>query len=86
MIRIALLLLAFSTGMMAADLPKAPLAARKPHAHREHGVERSDPYYWLRQKENREVLDYLKAENAYTKAAMADTMVLQETLFKGLKN
>ena len=85
MIRIALLLLAFSTGMMAADLPKAPLVARKPHTHREHGVERSDPYYWLRQRENREVLDYLKAENAYTKTVMADTKALQETLFREIK-
>ena len=38
----SLLLLVFSTGMMAADLPKAPLAARKPHVHREHGVERHE--------------------------------------------
>ncbi len=85
MIRVALLLLAFLPGIMAADLPKAPLAARKSHAHREHGVERSDPYYWLRQRENSEVLDYLKAENAHTKAAMADTKALQETLFKEIK-
>ncbi|MFP6873706.1 MAG: S9 family peptidase [Verrucomicrobiales bacterium] len=70
---------------MAADLSKAPLAARKSHAHREHGVERSDPYYWLRERENSEVLDYLKAENAHTKAAMADTKALQETLFKEIK-
>ena len=85
MIRVALLLLAFLPCIMAADLPKAPLAAREPHTHREHGVVRSDPYYWLRQRENREVLDYLKAENAYTKAALADTKVLQETLFKEIK-
>ena len=85
MIRVALLLLVFSTGMMAADLPKAPLAARKSHVHREHGVERSDPYYWLRERDNAQVLDYLKAENAYTKAAMEGTGELQETLFREIK-
>ena len=83
--RAAFLLLAFLPGGMAADLPKAPLAARKAHTHREHGVERSDPYYWLRERENAQVLDYLKAENAYTRAAMADTKALQETLFKEIK-
>ena len=85
MIRIALLLLFFSTGIMAADLSKAPLAARKSHVHREHGVERSDPYYWLRERDNREVLDYLKAENAYTEAAMEGTKELQEALFREIK-
>ena len=85
MIRVSLLLLVVSTGMMAADLPKAPLAARKSHVHREHGVERSDPYYWLRERDNREVLDYLKAENAYTELAMEDTKELQEDLFREIK-
>ena len=85
MIRVALLLLVVSTGIMAADLPKAPLAARKSHVHREHGVERSDPYYWLRERDNREVLDYLKAENAYTEVAMEDTKELQEDLFREIK-
>lgn len=85
MIRVALHLLVVSTGMMAADLPKAPLAARKSHVHREHGVERSDPYYWLRERDNREVLDYLKAENAYTELAMEDTKELQEDLFREIK-
>ena len=85
MIRVSLLLLVVSTGIMAADLPKGPLVARKSHVHREHGVERSDPYYWLRERDNREVLDYLKAENAYTEVAMEDTKELQEDLFREIK-
>ena len=85
MIRVSLLLLVVSTGIMTADLPKGPLAARKSHVHREHGVERSDPYYWLRERDNREVLDYLKAENAYTEVAMEDTKELQEDLFREIK-
>ena len=32
-----------------------------------HGDTRNDPYYWLNQREDQEVIDYLNAENAYTK-------------------
>ena len=32
-----------------------------------------DDYFWLREKENPEVIDYLEAENAYTDAVMAPT-------------
>lgn len=31
-----------------------------------HGYKRVDPYYWLRERENPEVISYLQAENAYT--------------------
>ena len=42
-----------------------PLAAEQPHTHTEHDVERPDPYYWLRDRENPEVIAYLEAENTY---------------------
>jgi oligopeptidase B len=41
-----------------------------------------DPYYWLREKENPDVLTYLKSENAYTKLMLSVTEFLQETLYK----
>ena len=47
-----------------------------------HGHTRVDNYYWLNQRENPEVLDYLKAENAYQEAMMKHTEPLQEQLFK----
>ena len=48
----------------------------------EHGHARTDEYYWLRDRENPEVIEYLEAENAYTAAALAHTRALQEKLFE----
>jgi len=47
-----------------------------------HGDRRVDPYYWMREKANPEVIAYLKAENAYTDAVMAPTEALRERLYK----
>jgi oligopeptidase B len=74
-----------TVGAMEDDLPKPPCAERKMHVHREHGVERDDPYCWLREREDPAVAAYLKAENSYTKAAMADSEDLQKTLFAEIK-
>ena len=46
-------------------MPSPPLAEQQPHIHTEHGVERPDPYYWLRDRKNPKVIAYLEAENAY---------------------
>ena len=43
-----------------------------------------DQYYWLRDREDPAVLQYLQAENAWTDAAMASTGELQETLYQEL--
>ena len=40
-----------------------------------------DPYYWLREKDNPEVIRYLEAENTYADAVMAPTLPLQERLY-----
>ncbi len=45
------------------------------------GHERVDNYFWLKERENSEVIDYLKAENAYTDTMMSDTKEFQERLF-----
>lgn len=46
---------------------------------------RSDDYYWLNDRNNTEVIDYLKAENAYYKKGTAHTKQLQEDLFAEMK-
>jgi oligopeptidase B len=63
------------------DLPRHPLAPRRPHILRAHGDERVDDWYWLRERDDPDVLAYLEAENAYTRAAMAHTETLQESLY-----
>ena len=50
-----------------------------------HGDERVDPYYWLNERENPEVLDYLNQENAYCDEIMKDTEELQQQLFDEMK-
>jgi oligopeptidase B len=46
------------------------------------GQTRIDEYYWLREREDPEVLAYLEAENEYLADGMAHTEELQETLFQ----
>jgi len=62
-----------------------PLAAVREHRFDEHGTVRIDQYYWLRDRDNPEVIKYLQDENAYTKAVMAHTEALQDRLFEELK-
>ncbi|HRK60361.1 MAG TPA: hypothetical protein PLI74_12015, partial [Candidatus Kapabacteria bacterium] len=55
-----------------------PTAAKKSHLTTIHGITITDDYFWLRERENPEVLDHLHAENAYTQQVMAHTQELQE--------
>ena len=50
-----------------------------------HGDTLVDPYRWLNQRENPEVLDYLRAENRYAETMLAPTKALQEQLFDEMK-
>src|SRR5439155_5194001 len=63
-------------------IPQPPAARREPVEHILHGDRRVDHYAWLRHKENPEVIDYLKAENAYTDAVLKPTEPLQEKLYQ----
>jgi oligopeptidase B len=58
-----------------------PVAPEHPTVLEAHGDKRVDPYYWLREKQNPEVIAYLEAENAYTDAVLAPTANLQEKLY-----
>ena len=53
-----------------------------------HRHTRIDPYFWLRDdvREDKQVIEYLEAENAYTEAALAPVADLAETLFEELKS
>jgi oligopeptidase B len=83
--RIALVTLALSIagpGAGVAQAPDPPRAAVKPERLERHGHVRVDDYYWLRERENPEVIRYLEAENAWTEAMTAHTKDLQERLFQ----
>ena len=61
---------------------RAPDAPRKPKVVGLHGDKFEDPYFWLREKENPEVLAHLKAENAYTAAVMAPFDAFEDSLYR----
>nr|BFD68302.1 oligopeptidase B [Bdellovibrio sp. HAGR004] len=50
-----------------------------------HGDVRMDDYFWLRERENPKVVDYLKKENAYTESMMKPAKELEEKIFQELK-
>jgi oligopeptidase B len=59
-----------------------PFATPRPTVLEAHGERRVDPYYWLRDRDDPEVMAYLEAENAYTDTVMAPTAALQERLYR----
>jgi oligopeptidase B len=60
---------------------KPPIANTVDHESEIHGDLRSDPYAWLKNKADADVIAYLEAENAYTEHEMASTEALQESLY-----
>ena len=62
-----------------------PVAKIIPHTLEIHGHPRVDNYYWLNDRENPEVIDYLNKENEYYNAVTADTKDFQKELFEEMK-
>ncbi|MEM7457374.1 MAG: S9 family peptidase [Planctomycetota bacterium] len=62
----------------AAQQP--PECEKRPERLEAHGQVRIDDYYWLRERENPDVIAYLNAENDYMTAVMSETEALQEKL------
>ncbi|MGY0392556.1 S9 family peptidase [Bizionia sp. KMM 8389] len=62
-----------------------PVAKKNPKSLIIHDDERIDDYFWLNDRENSEVIDYLNAENSYTSDVMKPTEAFQESLFNEMK-
>ena len=62
-----------------------PIARTIPVTLERHGRARVDPYYWLSERDNPDVLAYLEAENDYARAVMAHRATFEETLFEEIK-
>lgn len=62
-----------------------PIAKRSNVILKKHDDKRTDPYYWLNERENDEVLSYLNAENEYLNEALKHTKYFQEQLFQEIK-
>ncbi|MBF2708504.1 S9 family peptidase [Flavobacterium soyangense] len=63
-----------------------PVAKIIPKTLDKFGHARTDNYFWLNDRENPEVIDYLKKENAYYKKMTAHTKVFQKELFEEMKS
>jgi oligopeptidase B len=58
-----------------------PIAKKIAKQFENHGIIRQDNYYWLNDRENPEVIQYLEDENAYTKSILAPLESLQQELY-----
>lgn len=65
--------------------PQPPIAPRRPHPITQHGRTRNDDYFWMRQRDNPDVIAHLQAENTYADAMLAHTNALQQQLFEEMK-
>jgi len=59
-----------------------PVAKIVPHVDTMFGEEVVDNYFWLRERDNPEVIDYLKAENAFTDSVTQHTKDFQDKLYQ----
>ena len=63
-----------------------PIAKIIPKTLEKHGDKRIDNYYWLNDRENPEVIDYLNKENDYYNKMTASTKNFQKDLFAEMKS
>lgn len=64
---------------------QAPVAKKIAKTLSIHGHDRIDNYYWMRERENPELIAHLEAENAYKSAAMKDQEKLKNDIFEEIK-
>ena len=79
---VVVLVMLAASGCARRNEPVPPRARVEPKADTLFGDIRVDDYFWLRNRSDPAVLDYLQAENAYTEAFMRPTEKLQQRLFE----
>ena len=52
---------------------KAPIVSPKSYTYKSKFEELNDPYFWLREKENKDVIKYIEEENSYCDELLSDT-------------
>jgi oligopeptidase B len=79
-----------SEGTTVPQPTSPPTAEKRDHSYSHHGITISDPYHWLRDQsyptiDDEDVLDHLKAENAWFEARMKPQQPLVDELFAEMK-
>ncbi|MDO4898952.1 MAG: oligopeptidase B, partial [Rothia sp. (in: high G+C Gram-positive bacteria)] len=62
-----------------------PLAKRVAYERTHHGDTFTDYYEWMRDKESPEVLEHLRAENAFTEEVTKNQQPLRDAIFEEIK-
>jgi oligopeptidase B len=62
-----------------------PAVRTRPHERTHHGDTVDDPFFWLADKEDKDVISYLEAENGYATARTAEQAGLREEIFQEIK-
>jgi len=65
--------------------PEPPVAPQREHVREIHGTTKADPWFWLRDKDDPQTVEYLNAENTYADALLAPLDDLADTLFTEIK-
>ena len=78
------------TSLTDSKLAAPPVAEKREHSYTHHGITISDPYHWLKDQsypkiDDEDVLDYVKAENAWFEQQMKPRQKLVDTLYEELK-
>jgi oligopeptidase B len=66
-------------------MPAFPIPPKRPYTITQHGQTRVDDYYWMREREDPALIEYLKQENEYLETMMQHTRPLQEQLYQEMK-
>jgi oligopeptidase B len=82
MLKQFLTLTLMTTPIFAADELKPPVAKPIPKELKAFGETRQDPYFYMRYKEDPAVIDYIKAENAYTESVLKPIEPLADKVYK----
>ncbi|MED5207596.1 MAG: oligopeptidase B, partial [Chloroflexota bacterium] len=64
---------------------QTPSAPKRPQEFSNHGDVRNDPWFWLRDIDDPQTIEYLESENAYTEAIMEPENDLREKLFEEMR-
>ena len=67
---------------MHSQTTAPPTAPRIEHRETRHGATVIDPYFWLREKTNPAVAQYLEAENAYTEAMTGNLKPFSDAIYQ----
>ncbi|MCS6842113.1 MAG: S9 family peptidase [Roseiflexus sp.] len=67
-------------------MPAPPVPPKRPHIVSLHGDTLIDHYFWMRERDNPDVIAHLEAENRYAEEVMAHAAALRERLYNEMRS